>query len=692
MREVKSLFFLVLALVTGLIFLRFIAQYSTKPKAVAPNVTLTMNPKSAVLASGEQKAITVSIQTDSTANKISALDLNFQAQGNIQIVSATAPVNAANNDATVFTELVKTVSNTSAKLSYISIRANDQLPSAVTFTLTIKNDGFAGSGSLLMTTANSKVTGNITENTYTWGTVDQGQFTCTGGSNPTSTPGAGNPTATPGNATSTPGSGQPLVDLSMTPNSGVFPAGATKNITIDLKTRSASNKISAFDIYFQSTGSIVIADASGPSNGANGDTTLFSQLVRTVTANQAQLAYTSIRPDSQLPSHVSITFTLRNNGTSDAPGTFTVVTGTSKVTGNIQGNNYAWGTVDAGTFNGAVVTSTPTSTPGGATATPGGNCVTPTPPTSLRPNGTVTNGVNTVLTWDVVTNASKYALRINDIGGSGTTGYVPDADVVADNIPTNSYSHTFTQGHVYKWWVHAINSCGDWSASNEAFIYVSGPGGATPSPTSLPTATPVSRPTIDPNATPTPQFINLAIRLRLQGVTTQPSKQTKNAFFTVTLFQNTDRDRDHLIPLSYTMNYIGNGIWRGTQQVQLVPGTGFTFYIEGEKHLRRRICDGRPTDITPGSYHCANQYGNITINPGNIEFDFSRVIMFTGDVPFKGENDGVIDSYDISYLRTHLGISTGDNAYVGDLNYDGLVDTQDYTLAITAMLKQRSDE
>lgn len=676
MKEVKTLFVAIIALITGLILLRFIAKNTINPKAVAPNVTLTMDKTNTQLSPGQQTDVTVTINTDTSTNKISALDLTFQTVGNVQLVAATAPVNAANNDGTVFTELVKQVSAASAKLSYISIKSNDQLPSSVTFKLTVKNDGSStGTGTLSLSTTASKVTGTIAENTYTWGSVAQSQFTTGSGG------GGGG------------GGGSDVVDVSMTPSSGYIQSGYQQNVLVQVKARTPTNKISALDLQFQATGSITIIDATTFSDAATGDTTIFDPVQRAIGPTQTRLTYTSIKPDHQLPNAVNVSITIRNSSGSTAPGTFSLVIGGSRVVGNITSNTYGWGTVVSGAYNGATVTNQPTPTTGQSTPTntpPSGqtptigSCQTPAATSSLQPNGVLLDGAGVRLSWNAVSGATSYTLKVVDDANSG---YTPEQTVTINNITSTTYTYTFTPMHFYQWYVSATNACGQTGPSSFAYAYIYGD-----EPTPTTTATPTPTPLVDPNATPTPQLINIALKVHLQGVNTQPAKSPPNSFFTLTLHNNADRDRDRLIKLNYQMTYIGKGVWRGVQQVYLQPSEGWTFFVEGEKHLRRRICDARPTDHFPGSYHCANGWGNITINGGDNEFDFSRLTMFTGDVPFKGENDGVIDSYDISFLRTHLGTVSGDAAYVGDLNYDGRVDSQDYTLAITGMLIQRSDE
>ena len=62
-----------------------------------------------------------------------------------------------------------------------------------------------------------------------------------------------------------------------------------------------------------------------------------------------------------------------------------------------------------------------------------------------------------------------------------------------------------------------------------------------------------------------------------------------------------------------------------------------------------------------------------------------------GDLP---QQDGLVNSYDISLVRNNIGVAGSQHPAVlalADLNLDGIVDSQDYSLVIAA-LSIRSDE
>lgn len=137
-------------------------------------------------------------------------------------------------------------------------------------------------------------------------------------------------------------------------------------------------------------------------------------------------------------------------------------------------------------------TLSPTRPPTGTLS--GTPSCTPKPamPTGLAPQSTMTapiaSGPNT-FRWNSVSGAARYGLRIWDKGTSGQN--LPFAyssgcsaspgskttDVCIDSLTTNSYAYTLQPGHIYAWWVHAINTiannaCTQWSDAGTAQIVV----------------------------------------------------------------------------------------------------------------------------------------------------------------------------------------------------------------------------
>ena len=63
-------------------------------------------------------------------------------------------------------------------------------------------------------------------------------------------------------------------------------------------------------------------------------------------------------------------------------------------------------------------------------------------------------------------------------------------------------------------------------------------------------------------------------------------------------------------------------------------------------------------------------------------FKISNIRILSGDLPENGEQNGVIDSYDISFIRNNLGKTEESVVNICDINLDNICDTQDYSLLI----------
>jgi len=97
--------------------------------------------------------------------------------------------------------------------------------------------------------------------------------------------------------------------------------------------------------------------------------------------------------------------------------------------------------------------------------------------------------------------------------------------------------------------------------------------------------------------------------------------------------------------------------------------------------LKMVICENTPAAPIEGTlYTCTNPA--ITFQTGKNDLNFENIILRAGDI---ADQNGVIDSYDLTYIRNNLGSSKQDVLIKADLNLDGILDTQDYALAIRAM-------
>lgn len=138
------------------------------------------------------------------------------------------------------------------------------------------------------------------------------------------------------------------------------------------------------------------------------------------------------------------------------------------------------------------------------------SCNVPQVPSGLLPSGTTTCGITTqTFTWNPVPGATGYALRIDDTSNpwTGTCSPINPGDTCVDNLTANSYTRSVIPGRTYRWWVHAINTCG-WTQPVATTITIpvctTITNTPTPSPSRTPTPTKLPTVTLSPTKSPTP--------------------------------------------------------------------------------------------------------------------------------------------------------------------------------------------
>jgi len=112
----------------------------------------------------------------------------------------------------------------------------------------------------------------------------------------------------------------------------------------------------------------------------------------------------------------------------------------------------------------------------------------------------------------------------------------------------------------------------------------------------------------------------------------------------------------------------------------------YSLFIKGPKHLQKKVCDLSPSESLPGTYRC--QVDKISLKEQVNNLDFSKITLLVGDLPLQ---DGITNSYDIALVTNNLSKTDPETLKKADLNLDGVVDTQDYSLVIAA-LSIRFDE
>lgn len=196
-----------------------------------------------------------------------------------------------------------------------------------------------------------------------------------------------------------------------------------------------------------------------------------------------------------------------------------------------------------------------------------------------------------------------------------------------------------------------------------------------PSPTN--TQTPGATRTPTPTQAPTvpSSLVTLDMNIRLQGVTSKPKNASPiSILFTISNSTFTDSK-----PVLF--NFEENGTASATVSYQSpIQGENYVISLKGPKHRKVTFCTRAPQEEREGSYSCEG--GAISITAGINTFDFSEVVMLAGDLP---EQNGVIDSKDVIFIRNNLGSTEASKIETADLNYDGIIDTQDFSLVIAAL-------
>ncbi len=178
--------------------------------------------------------------------------------------------------------------------------------------------------------------------------------------------------------------------------------------------------------------------------------------------------------------------------------------------------------------------------------------------------------------------------------------------------------------------------------------------------------------------------VRLNLKLKFQGIGKQPASGENS--MTVAVKVKQEGANTSFITSQGTFTADNNGVWSGTVGFNISDVSGkWAVYVKGPQHIQKKICDGAPTESSPGVYNCSN--GNINLAAGDNSFDFSKIVLLSGDL----NQDGVVDSVDLGMVRNNLGKKDADTLKKADINRDGVVDTQDFSLILSA-LSVRTDQ
>lgn len=205
----------------------------------------------------------------------------------------------------------------------------------------------------------------------------------------------------------------------------------------------------------------------------------------------------------------------------------------------------------------------------------------------------------------------------------------------------------------------------------------------TPVPTATTTSTNTPTPTLTPTLTPTQsKSVILNIKLKFQGINRQPASLFNRMRVQVTLAGGSV-DGSPVKPVTFVPN--SDGTYSGKANFNARTGFEYKYYllIKGPKHIQKKICESRPQEPQAGLYRCSN--AAVVLNEGENNLDFSGVYQLTGDLPGEGGQDGIANSYDLSLVRNNLGKTEAAKLMIADLNLDDIINSQDYSLIITAL-------
>jgi len=184
--------------------------------------------------------------------------------------------------------------------------------------------------------------------------------------------------------------------------------------------------------------------------------------------------------------------------------------------------------------------------------------------------------------------------------------------------------------------------------------------------------------------------ISLNIKIKLQGILNQNNNIEKIPVIMRLLNEANNQTTDYQTVVFDTEKIIGSNsikTWTGKVTFKALAGTNYSIYIKGPKHLRKKICDSKATEVNFGGYNCLK--GNINLIVGENNLDLSNIYLIAGDLPTQ---DGLTNAYDLALIINNLGKTERSILDKADVNYDDKIDTQDFALVLKALGLKNEDE
>lgn len=484
------------------------------------------------------------------------------------------------------------------------------------------------------------------------------------------------------------------------PKQAVWGKNQTKTVTVRIDPQANGLKFSGFDLTFNVSGPITLTSVGQPT--ALGDSTVvFTKIIQT----NNRVSY--VVQNDPLPISISIPFTFQT-GNADGNATFSFDKNNSQIIGNISGYQYTIDGVDQGTYtigNAPTATVGPTVTTGQPTSPPAaGGCW-------RRADGSAPTSQTTNCRKRVFPQPLCEGRRLGfalceqcSPDGSGICQELFTKSVVnylsADTCRTvesctdenvcRNKNQTGLNTDVYEYrqdlvWQSVCGSPNPTNRPSATGAPTSSPN-ATNTPTTQPNATNTQAPTQNPSATGAPTSaggsqVTANLQLKFQGITSKVNSSMKVKVIARTATGNRTSEGEG------TFTSADNGVWTGTVTLQNIDLTrDYYLLIKGPKHVQKRVCVATPSETSIGSYKCNG--ADIRFTAGTNNLNLSGITLMSGDLATQ---DGVVDSYDLSYIINNLGSTDPTVLEIGDVNLNGRVDTQDYSLIIQS-LTIKSDE
>lgn len=645
-KNIKTLLFVILGAVLVFVLFRYISDYSKRSKA-AGSYTVTANPKTGTRFFNQQFDITYTI---TAGGDINGIDLRFTTENNLNIINISEP--GGNLD-----QVIKNITPTSARIAYVASNAQAQLYPSSTFKVTVKGTA-NGDGKLILNTA-SMVTG--LQGAYAAQNIDNPQFTFSGEAGP-------------------------AVNVHIDPVTKNVNKNENTTIQFRIDGLPTGKGVAAFEsnIRYNNQNLEGVSVALDPAIAS-----LFTETRKTIdpATGLIRFMYTikTSTPETQYPSLINVNMVFKGL----AAGTSPVTIESPAVSGNIPQISYS-----INVTNGQLVVSDVTTARPDLTVVdlhlvqPAQANQELTVTGTLRNIGTAATGNN--FPYRILLDTTEiYAGVHTIIAAGGEHVFSNMAGVCAsDQTCHDKWKSPASGTHVFRVETTVTNDSNP-NNNNAQFSFTVGQP-LTPSPTITPTPTTGATATETPIPIPTGGSANVQLNLKLkfQGII---DRQPPSALNTMRV-KVTARNSSSQVDASGYGDFVANngGLWTGQVSLNIPAGGGYRILIKGPKHIQKKICEAQPQETAPGTYPGENGCltDAITLQNGVNTFGFAGIYQLVGDLP---DQDGFVNSYDTSLVYNNLGKTDAEAIRLADVNLDGAVNTQDFSLIIAA-LSVRSDE